>query len=62
MARPLPHYFLSHHARSRLDSRGVSTPALEAALRWGRRTWSHGDFCCPGFELQTPLVERLRSA
>lgn len=43
--RPLPPYSLSLHARSRLDARGVSKTALEAALRWGRRTWSHGDLC-----------------
>jgi len=41
--RSLPRYALSSHARSRLCSRGVSREALEAALRWGRRTWSHGD-------------------
>lgn len=42
-ARRLPDYTLSRHARERLDQRGVSLSGLEAALRWGRRSWTHGD-------------------
>lgn len=42
MVRSLPPYRLSKHARVRLDARGVSMDALEAALRWGRRGWSQG--------------------
>ena len=39
----IPEFTLSNHARDRIDSRGVSLESVEIALRWGRRSWSHGD-------------------
>ncbi|MCB9795190.1 MAG: hypothetical protein H6741_21005 [Alphaproteobacteria bacterium] len=34
---------LTKHAWKRLCGRGVSRASITAALRWGRRTWSHGE-------------------
>ena len=33
----------SAHAARRTGARGLSPAAIDAALRWGRRYWSHGD-------------------
>lgn len=55
--RQLPAYRLSNHARRRLDARGVSVASLEAALRFGRRTWSHGDLT---FRLDRRSTEEAR--
>jgi len=41
--RTLVHFTFSHHAQMRLHGRGMSVRSVEAALRWGRRAWSHGD-------------------
>ena len=35
--------YLSPHARQRANARSISAEAIDAALRWGRRCWSHGD-------------------
>ena len=38
------HFTFSHHAQIRLHGRGMSVRSVEAALRWGRRVRSHGDW------------------
>ncbi|MCB9759853.1 MAG: hypothetical protein H6739_08470 [Alphaproteobacteria bacterium] len=42
-SRTLPDFRLSDHARHRMDERCIGLIAVRTALRWGRRTWSHGD-------------------
>jgi hypothetical protein len=41
--RASPAFTLSSHARRRIDSRGISLRSVDAAIRWGRASWSHGD-------------------
>lgn len=49
---------LSQHAHRRTTARRLSTRAIEAALTWGRRYWSHGDQV---FRLDRRCVRRAAS-
>ena len=43
MSRPPHTLFPTTHALKRADARRITPAAIHAALRWGRRLWSHGD-------------------
>lgn len=48
---------LSRHAARRCAQRSVQESAIRAALRWGRRYWSHGDVV---YRLDRRSVENAR--
>ena len=47
----------SIHAQRRADARIISPAAVDAAIAWGRRTWSYGDQV---FRLDRRSVARAR--